>query len=111
MLSTPDGPFIQIGRLNLPKYSKNQSISPSLFEYLFYHANDVRTVEHMHMSNIDNYISIVFQGTSTSDSCQRSHIEQGLVVVSTTRQMLSSVREHICSMNFYEHDKYELLLD
>jgi len=44
MLSTPDGPFIQISRLNLPKYAQNQAIAPALFEHLFYHANDVRTV-------------------------------------------------------------------
>jgi hypothetical protein len=44
MLSTADGPFIQVGRLNLPKYAQNQAIAPSLFEHLFHHANDVRTV-------------------------------------------------------------------
>lgn len=45
MLSMPDGPFIQVSRLNLPKYSQNQSIARSLFEHLFHHANDVRTVD------------------------------------------------------------------
>jgi tetratricopeptide repeat protein 8 len=44
MLSTPDGPFIQVGRLNLPKYAQNQAIARALFEHLFHHANDVRTV-------------------------------------------------------------------
>ena len=44
MLSTPDGPFIQVGRLNLPKYAQNQALARSLFEHLFHHANDVRTV-------------------------------------------------------------------
>lgn len=44
MLSTPDGPFVQVARLNLPKYSQNQAIARSLFEHLFHHANDVRTV-------------------------------------------------------------------
>ncbi|CAF2880839.1 unnamed protein product [Rotaria sp. Silwood2] len=43
MLSTPDGPFIQVGRLNLPKYAQNQALAVSLFEHLFHHANDVRT--------------------------------------------------------------------
>ncbi|CAF0939994.1 unnamed protein product [Rotaria sp. Silwood1] len=43
MLSTPDGPFIQVGRLNLPKYAQNQALSRSLFEHLFHHASDVRT--------------------------------------------------------------------
>jgi tetratricopeptide repeat protein 8 len=44
MLSSPDGPFIQVGRLNLSKYAQNQAIAQSLFEHLFHHANDVRTV-------------------------------------------------------------------
>jgi tetratricopeptide repeat protein 8 len=44
MLSTPDGPFIQVARLNLSKYAQNQSIARALFEHLFHHANDIRTV-------------------------------------------------------------------
>ena len=44
MLSTPDGPFIQVGRLNLSKYAQKQEIARSLFEHLFHHANDIRTV-------------------------------------------------------------------
>ncbi|CAF0851773.1 unnamed protein product [Adineta ricciae] len=43
MLSTPDGPFIQVGRLNLSKYAQKQEIARSLFEHLFHHANDIRT--------------------------------------------------------------------
>ncbi|CAF1280866.1 unnamed protein product [Adineta steineri] len=43
MLSTPDGPFIQVGRLNLPKYAQNQALAHALFEHLFHHANDIRT--------------------------------------------------------------------
>ncbi|CAF0906041.1 unnamed protein product [Adineta ricciae] len=47
MLSTPDGPFIQVGRLNLPKYAQNQALARSLFEHLFHHANDVRTAQQL----------------------------------------------------------------
>ncbi|CAF0774885.1 unnamed protein product [Adineta steineri] len=43
MLSTPDGPFLQVGRLNLPKYAQKEAIARSLFEHLFHHANDIRT--------------------------------------------------------------------
>ncbi|UJR30893.1 hypothetical protein I4U23_018403 [Adineta vaga] len=43
MLSTPDGPFIQVSRLNLSKYAQKQAIARSLFEHLFHHANDIRT--------------------------------------------------------------------
>ncbi|GJQ87316.1 hypothetical protein Trydic_g17364 [Trypoxylus dichotomus] len=42
MLSTKDGPFIQVSRLNLSKYAKNPNLSKPLFEYLFYHEGDVR---------------------------------------------------------------------
>ncbi|XP_047002397.1 tetratricopeptide repeat protein 8 [Schistocerca americana] len=42
MLTEPGGPFIQISRLNLGKYAANPSIAKPLFEYLFYHENDVR---------------------------------------------------------------------
>lgn len=45
MLSNPDGPFIQVARLNLQKYAKQTSLSRSLFEHLFYHAGDIRTVK------------------------------------------------------------------
>ena len=48
MLSTPDGPFIQVGRLNLQKYAQNSAIAPALFEHLFHHANDIRTVRMNH---------------------------------------------------------------
>lgn len=44
MLSTPDGPFIQVGRLNLQKYAQNPAIAPALFEHLFHQMNDIRTV-------------------------------------------------------------------
>ncbi|CAG2189132.1 BBS8 [Mytilus edulis] len=42
MLSTPDGPFINLGRLNFTKYASRQNLAKSLFEYIFHHENDVR---------------------------------------------------------------------
>ena len=42
MLSEPDGPFINPAQLNLSKYASKPSLSKALFEYLFYHENDVR---------------------------------------------------------------------
>ena len=44
MLSTPDGPFINLGRLNLSKYAQKNTLARSLFEYIFHHENDVRHV-------------------------------------------------------------------
>lgn len=44
MLSAPDGPFVQVARLNLTKYAQNPGLARSLFEHLFHQANDIRTV-------------------------------------------------------------------
>ena len=44
MLSTPDGPFINLGRLNFTKYASRQNLAKALFEYIFHHENDVRNV-------------------------------------------------------------------
>ena len=32
MMSSPDGPFINISRLNLSKYAANPAVAPALFE-------------------------------------------------------------------------------
>ncbi|KAI8484739.1 PREDICTED: tetratricopeptide repeat protein 8-like [Branchiostoma belcheri] len=42
MLSSPDGPFINLARLNFHKYAARQSLAKPLFEYIFHHENDVR---------------------------------------------------------------------
>jgi len=42
MLSQPDGPFINLSKINFPKYGKRQNLSKALFEYIFLHENDVR---------------------------------------------------------------------
>ncbi|XP_064624163.1 tetratricopeptide repeat protein 8-like [Lineus longissimus] len=42
MLSNPDGPFINLSRLNFSKYASRQNLAKALFEYIFHHENDVR---------------------------------------------------------------------
>ena len=42
LLSQPDGPFINLARLNIGKYSKQPNISKALFEYVFHHENSIR---------------------------------------------------------------------
>ncbi|XP_013404505.1 tetratricopeptide repeat protein 8 [Lingula anatina] len=42
MLSTPDGPFINLARLNFSKYAQRPNLAKTLFEYILYHENDVR---------------------------------------------------------------------
>jgi tetratricopeptide repeat protein 8 len=43
MLTSPDGPFINLSRLNLTKYSQQPKLAKALFEYIFHHENDVKT--------------------------------------------------------------------
>ncbi|XP_070576830.1 tetratricopeptide repeat protein 8-like [Ptychodera flava] len=42
MLSSPDGPFINLARLNFSKYAQRSTLAKALFEYIFHHENDVR---------------------------------------------------------------------
>ncbi|XP_014255571.1 tetratricopeptide repeat protein 8 [Cimex lectularius] len=42
MMTQPNGPFIQVTRLNLAKYAATEGIAKPLFLYIFYHENDVR---------------------------------------------------------------------
>ena len=42
MLSEPGGPFINPSQVNLPKYATKPGINRVLFDYFFYHENDVR---------------------------------------------------------------------
>ncbi|KAG7203779.1 hypothetical protein KM043_013800 [Ampulex compressa] len=42
MLTEPGGPFIQLSRLNIPKYASQSSIAKPLFEYIYYHEHDAR---------------------------------------------------------------------
>lgn len=44
MVSSPDGPFINLARLNMSKYGTRQNLAKALFEYIFHHENDVRNV-------------------------------------------------------------------
>ncbi|XP_030069627.1 tetratricopeptide repeat protein 8 isoform X2 [Microcaecilia unicolor] len=42
MLTNPEGPFINLSRLNLAKYAKKPNLAKTLFEYIFHHENDVK---------------------------------------------------------------------
>ncbi|XP_038606707.1 tetratricopeptide repeat protein 8 isoform X3 [Tachyglossus aculeatus] len=44
MLTHPDGPFINLSRLNLAKYAQKPKLAKALFEYIFHHENDVKNV-------------------------------------------------------------------
>nr|DBA14647.1 TPA: hypothetical protein GDO54_005582 [Pyxicephalus adspersus] len=42
MLTNPDGPFINLSRINLSKYAQSPNLAKTLFEYIFHHENDVK---------------------------------------------------------------------
>jgi len=44
MLSSPDGPFLNLARLDMAKYAARPSLAKALFEYIFHHENDIRNV-------------------------------------------------------------------
>ncbi|XP_054056268.1 tetratricopeptide repeat protein 8 isoform X2 [Rissa tridactyla] len=44
MITNPDGPFINLSRLNLAKYAQKPKLAKALFEYIFHHENDVKNV-------------------------------------------------------------------
>lgn len=49
IVSQLDGPFIQVSRLNLAKYAAQEGVAKPLFEYIFYHENDIRNVSSYQM--------------------------------------------------------------
>ena len=44
MVSEPEGPFINIARINMDNYAKKPALARHLFEYIFHEANDVKRV-------------------------------------------------------------------
>jgi tetratricopeptide repeat protein 8 len=42
MLSSPDGQFLNLARFDFHKYAQLPSLAKPLFEYIFYHENDMR---------------------------------------------------------------------
>ncbi|KAM8783010.1 tetratricopeptide repeat protein 8 isoform 3-T3 [Rhynchonycteris naso] len=64
MLTSPDGPFINLSRLNLPKYAQKPKLAKALFEYIFHHENDVKT-EMNNMSAAAEYYKDVLKQDNT----------------------------------------------
>uniref|UniRef100_A0A2D4IRA7 Uncharacterized protein n=2 Tax=Micrurus TaxID=8634 RepID=A0A2D4IRA7_MICLE len=42
MLTNPDGPFINVSKLNLNNYAQKPKLAKALFEYIFHHESDVK---------------------------------------------------------------------
>ena len=42
MLSSPEGQFINLSRLNFSKYAEISNLNKPLFEFIFFHENDIR---------------------------------------------------------------------
>ena len=78
MLSQPDGPFINMARLNVGKYASRPNIAKALFEYILYHENRVREAMDLAAQVNDNII-IEFRGHKMYNTylkvycCQLTH--------------------------------------
>lgn len=42
MISEPNGPFVNLSRLNVDKYATDPQVNRNLFEYIFYHEGDMK---------------------------------------------------------------------
>lgn len=47
MVSQPDGPFVNLARLNVDKYAADPQVNRALFEYVFYHEGDMKVAHHV----------------------------------------------------------------
>lgn len=57
MVSQMDGPFINISRLNFPKYASDKQLSKLLFNYIYYEQNDIRNVRTLSINYIYNNLN------------------------------------------------------
>ncbi|EOA94965.1 Tetratricopeptide repeat protein 8, partial [Anas platyrhynchos] len=46
MITNPDGPFINLSRLNLGNYAEKPKLAKALFEYIFHHENEIKISLH-----------------------------------------------------------------
>ena len=76
MLSTPDGPFINLARLDMSKYAAKPTLAKALFEYIFHHENNIRNVRRTSASFIDSvlHFSLVFYVSARSDYEAEAHV-------------------------------------
>lgn len=93
MISSPDGPFVNVSRLNFNKYAAQANVAKPLFEYLFYHENDVRNVRALTQESqiLTNPLSCPALGSAIGRLGHSSVSVQGLVLESATWQVLLSV--------------------
>ncbi|XP_063188357.1 tetratricopeptide repeat protein 8 isoform X3 [Chroicocephalus ridibundus] len=64
MITNPDGPFINLSRLNLAKYAQKPKLAKALFEYIFHHENDVKN-EMNNISSAAEYYKDVLKQDNT----------------------------------------------
>lgn len=56
MITSGDGPFINVSRLNMQKYASHDGLAKPLFEYLFYVENDTKHVSSFNKKKIILFI-------------------------------------------------------
>ncbi|VDK68413.1 unnamed protein product [Onchocerca ochengi] len=54
MISEPNGPFVNLSRLNVDKYAADSQVNRNLFEYVFYHEGDMKVAHQIAVIAIKN---------------------------------------------------------
>ncbi|VDP13673.1 unnamed protein product [Onchocerca flexuosa] len=54
MISEPNGPFVNLSRLNVDKYAADSQVNRNLFEYVFYHEADMKVAHQIAVIAIKN---------------------------------------------------------
>uniref|UniRef100_A0A915Q3P7 Tetratricopeptide repeat protein 8 n=1 Tax=Setaria digitata TaxID=48799 RepID=A0A915Q3P7_9BILA len=54
MISEPDGPFVNLSRLNVDKYAADPQVNRNLFEYIFYHEGDMKVAHQIAITAAKN---------------------------------------------------------
>jgi tetratricopeptide repeat protein 8 len=67
MIANPDGPFINLARLNVEKYAADPLLNRVLFEYVFYHEGDIRVAHQVGLTPQIAHMQIAAAATRTAD--------------------------------------------
>ncbi|KAL3984822.1 Tetratricopeptide repeat protein 8 [Acanthocheilonema viteae] len=54
IISEPNGPFVNLSRLNIDKYATDPQVNRNLFEYVFYHEGDMKVAHQIAVIAIKN---------------------------------------------------------
>ncbi|VDO73148.1 unnamed protein product [Heligmosomoides polygyrus] len=100
MASDPDGPFVNLARLNVEKYAADPLVNRQLFEYVFYHEGDIK-MAHQVIPRLDKAILIAAIATKAANyedwywknQLGKCYMRLGMLQ-DAEKQFLSSLKNH-----------------